>query len=226
MLTASDVLRTDGKGIEAFWRGEVKATGDFNHPNLVGQLNLARGTFSFLGKSFDLERGTVTFTGGGQIDPELNIVGTRQAVDITATVTISGRSSQPQITLSSQPTLPQDEVLSRLLFRKGTTELGPLESLQIADAAADLTGLSRGGLSGVLRRASGLDIFGFGGQSGNAIVLGRQVSSAVYIGVEQNVNDSSRRVVVEWRLTRNFSLQSSTTSAAGADFGVLWRKSY
>jgi translocation and assembly module TamB len=128
--------------------------------------------------------------------------------------------------LSSQPALPQDEVLARLLFRKGTTQLGPIESLQLANAAADLSGVSRGGLSGVLRRASGLDIVGFGGESGNAIVLGRQFSSALYIGIEQNVTDSSRRVVVEWRLTRQFSLQSTTTGEAGADLGLLWRKNY
>ena len=225
-LSFPDVFRTEGQGLEAFWNGDIKATGDLNHPNLVGALTLARGTFSFLGKTFDLESGTVTFTGGGRIDPELSIVAMRQAEDITATVTISGRASQPQITLSSQPGLPQDEVLARLLFRKGTTQLGPLESLQLANAAADLAGLSRGGLGGVLRRASGLDIVGFGGQSGNAIVLGRQFSSALYIGIEQNVNDSTRRVVIEWRLTRQFSLQSTTTGGAGADLGVLWRKNY
>jgi translocation and assembly module TamB len=225
-LSVPEVLRTEGQGLEAFWRGDIKATGDIAHPDLVGQLTLARGTFSFLGKTFDLESGTVTFTGGGQINPELNIVATRQAEEITATVTITGRATEPQITLSSQPALPQDEVLARLLFRRGTTQLGPIESLQLANAAADLSGISRGGLSGVLRRASGLDIVGFGGESGNAIVLGRQFSSALYVGIEQNVNDSTRRIVIEWRLTRQFSLQSTTTGEAGADLGVLWRKNY
>jgi translocation and assembly module TamB len=225
-LSVPDVLRTEGKGLEAFWRGDIKVTGDINNPDLVGQLSLARGTFSFLGRTFDLSSGTVTFTGGGTIDPDLNVVAVRQAEDITATVTISGRASQPRITLSSQPALPQDEVLARLLFRKGATQLGPLETLQLANAAADLTGLSRGGLTGVLRRASGLDILDFGGASGNAIVIGTQLSNALYVGIEQNVNDSSRRIVIEWRLTRQFSLQSTTTDKTGSDLGILWRKNY
>jgi translocation and assembly module TamB len=183
-LSIPEVLRTEGNGLEAFWRGDIKVTGDINHPNLVGELSLARGTFSFIGTTFDLDTGTVTFTGGGTIDPELNIVATRQAEEITATVTITGRATEPQIVLS------------------------------------------RGGVSGVLRRASGLDIVGFGGQSGNAVVLGRQFSKSLYVGIEQNVNDSTRRVVIEWRLTRQFSLQSTTTGESGADLGVLWRKNY
>ncbi len=226
-LAIDDVLRIEGKGLEAFWRGDLRAQGSLDAPDVSGTLTLARGTFTFLGRSFDLDTGSVTFTGGGKIDPELNLSASRQSGDVTATVAITGRSSQPRIALSSVPVLPQDEVLAQLLFRKGATELGPLESLQLASAAADLAGLSQGGLSGMLRRTFGLDIFGFGGKSGDAVVLGRQVSSALYVGVEQSVGSTSdHQIVVEWRLNRSLSVQSTTNPQTGADLGLIWRKNY
>ena len=226
-LAIDDVLRIEGKGLEAFWRGDLRARGSLDAPDVSGTLTLARGTFTFLGRSFDLDTGSVTFTGGGKIDPELALSASRQSGDVTATVTISGRSSQPNIVLSSVPALPQDEVLAQLLFRKGATQLGPLESLQLASAAADLAGLSQGGLSGLLRRTFGLDIVGFGGKSGDAVVLGHQVTSALYVGVEQSVGTTNQhQIVVEWRLNRSLSVQSTTTPQTGADLGLIWRKNY
>jgi translocation and assembly module TamB len=118
-------------------------------------------------------------------------------------------------------------VLAQLLFRKGTGQLGPLESLQLASAAADLAGLSQGGLTGMLRRTFGLDIVSFGGKSGQSVVLGHQISSSLYVGVEQSVATSSeRQLVVEWRLTRSLSIESTTDQQTGADIGVIWRKDY
>ena len=226
-LAIDDVLRIEGKGLEAFWRGDLRARGSLDAPDVSGTLTLARGTFTFLGRSFDLDTGSVTFTGGGKIDPELALSASRDSGDVTATVAITGRTSQPSIALSSTPALPQDEVLAQLLFRKGATQLGPLESLQLASAAADLAGLSQGGLSGMLRRTFGLDIVGFGGKSGDAVVLGHQFSSALYVGVEQSVGTTNEhQIVVEWRLNRSLSVQSTTTPQTGADLGLIWRKNY
>ncbi len=226
-LAIDDVLRIEGKGLEAFWRGELKARGGLDEPNLSGTLTLARGSFTFLGRSFDLNTGSITFTGGGKIDPELALSASRQSGDVTATIAISGRASQPRIVLSSSPVLPQDEVLARLLFRKGATQLGPLESIQLASAAADLAGLSQGGLSGMLRRTFGIDVVGFGGKSGDAVVLGHQLTSAIYVGIEQSVGTTNQhQIVVEWRLSRSLAIQSTTTPQTGADLGLIWRKNY
>ena len=46
----------------------------------------------------------------------------------------------PKITLSSTPPLPQDEVLSYLLYGTRTASLGPLEIAQIAATLASLSG--------------------------------------------------------------------------------------
>jgi len=225
-LSMGDPLTAEGRGLESAWRGDLYVKGSISAPDVVGGLALERGTFSFLGQTFDLESGTITFTGGGHIDPQLNVVAVREVTDITVTVNINGIASAPTITLSSRPALPQDEVLARLLFNRNVGELGPLEAIQLASAAADMSGLARGGISGVVKRTFGLDTFGFGGQSGSAVVVGRQVSRNIFVSVEQNVNNTSRVFTITWRLTRHFSLRSSANDQTGADFGLFWRKDY
>ncbi len=225
-LSMADPLRVEGRGLESAWRGELYIGGTLTKPDVSGAVTLDRGIFTFLGQSFELESGTVTFTGGGRIDPQLNVVAVREVADITATVNITGPTTAPTITLSSRPSLPQDEVLARLLFNRAAGELGPLESLQLASAAADMSGLARGGINGIMRRTFGLDTFSFGGQSGSAVVVGRQVSRNIFVSVEQSVNSTNRLFIITWRLTRHFSLRSSANDQTGADIGVFWRKDY
>jgi translocation and assembly module TamB len=225
-LSMADPMTVEGRGLDSAWRGDLYVTGSFSQPMLVGGLAMERGTFGFVGQTFELESGTVTFTGGGRIDPQLNVVAVREVTGITVTVNVSGSASAPTITLSSRPALPQDEVLARLLFNRNMSELGPLESIQLASAAADMSGLARGGISGVVRRALNLDTFSFGGQSGNAVVVGRQIGRNIFASVEQNVNNTNRVFTITWRLSRQFSLRSSARDQTGANFGVFWRKDY
>ncbi len=223
-VTTSDPMRIEGQGLDSLWRGQMNVAGSLAVPDVRGTLTLDRGSFSFLGQSFTLDSGTVTFTGGGTIDPQLNIVAVREASDITASVNITGRARAPDVQLSSRPALPRDEILARLLFRKGTGELGPIESIQLAGAASDLAGISNGGINGVLRRTLGIDVSS--GAAGNSVMVGRQIGSNLYVSVGQSLTEQEREIVVEWRLSRSFSLKSTTSDVTGADIGVFWRKDY
>ncbi|MCC6912894.1 MAG: translocation/assembly module TamB domain-containing protein [Rhodospirillaceae bacterium] len=223
-VTTSNPMRIEGQGLDSLWRGQMNVVGSLSVPDVRGTLTLDRGSFSFLGQSFTLDSGTVTFTGGGTIDPQLNIVAVREASDITATVNITGRARAPAVQLTSRPALPRDEILARLLFRKGTGELGPIESIQLASAASDLAGISNGGINGVLRRTLGVDVSA--GAEGNSVMVGRQIGRNLYVSVGQSLTEQEREIVVEWRLSRSFSLKSTTSDVTGADIGVFWRKDY
>jgi len=223
-VTTSNPMRIEGQGLDSLWRGQLNVAGSLARPDVRGTLTLDRGSFSFLGQTFALDSGTVTFTGGGTIDPQLNIAAVREASDITATVNITGRARAPDVQLSSRPALPRDEILARLLFRKGTGELGPIESIQLASAASDLAGLSQGGINGVLRRTLGVDVSS--GAEGNSVMVGRQLGRNLYVSVGQSLTDQEREIVVEWRLSRSFSIKSTTSDVTGADIGFFWRKDY
>ena len=76
-----------------------------------------------LGQRITFTEGQVTLV--GDLDPEINFVASTQGSDITVNVTVRGRVSDLQITFSSQPELPQDEVMARLIFNRSISELSP-----------------------------------------------------------------------------------------------------
>ena len=121
-------------------------------------------------------------------------------IAIRATVTKRGDSltvdlsaSDPQVTFSSTPELPQDEILARLIFQKGMGELSPLQIARLAAAVSELSGGS-GGLLSRLRASTGLDdldiVTDEKGQT--SVAAGRYITENVYLGVQQGMSIQAR----------------------------------
>src|SRR3546814_10257382 len=87
-----------------------------------------------------------------------DLAATTEQEDINATIAITGSAQDPHIAFTSTPALPQDEVLSRLLFGSSPENLSATEAIQLAAALNSLRG-GGGGLNplGTLRSATGID---------------------------------------------------------------------
>ena len=143
-----------GRGLTSEWSGDLTVTGTSAEPVIIGEFDVVNGTFDALGKSFVLQRGVLRFDGSTL--PLLDMLAQVQAADVTAQIVIQGSPSRPEIKLTSTPELPQDEVLSRVMFGSGVGQITPAQGLQLAQAAATLAG---GGPSMLdrLRNYTGLD---------------------------------------------------------------------
>lgn len=221
-----------GLGLESEWGGAFAITGDSSAPQIDGKLSVIRGQLSLLGRVFQLTRGSVGLASGGEIDPELDIEAQNQRGDLTATVLVTGRASKPELTLTSVPELPQDEILARVLFDKSTSELSTFEAVQLAEAVASFTTGSSGS-SGVLdlaRDTLGLDVLrvesGEGASAGPAVSAGQYVADGVYVGVKQGAQPGSSSVGVEVELTPNISVKSDVGQSGESDIGVRFRWDY
>ena len=91
--------------------------------------------------------------------------------------------------MSSTPALPEDEILSHLLFGKSIGDLGPLQVAELASALATISG--NGSSLNVLstaRKGLGLDTLSFTSDSingnGTLITGGKYLSRDVYLEVE------------------------------------------
>ena len=97
---------------------------------LTGVVSTERGEYQFLGKRFQIRRGSASFVGSPDINPTLQITGEspvqisgQQAFNIE--VLIGGTLEQPRITLQSdrQPPLSQSDLLSYLAFSRSSSSL-------------------------------------------------------------------------------------------------------
>jgi translocation and assembly module TamB len=172
-----------GRGLDSEWRGDIRITGTTAAPSIVGKLMVVQGTYAFLGKTATLSRGTITFLGGRRVDPAVDIVARASSTELTAIVHIGGTATQPTIQLSSEPALPQDEILSRLLFGTGASRLGAGQALQLAQAGASLAGGGDLGLLDRLRQGLGLDRLTFGSSTPSNAVFNTIATPTTPAGV-------------------------------------------
>ncbi len=150
-LDAPERLYVSGMGLESEWNADLKVGGTSAAPRLSGSVELVRGTLGFAGRSFELTEGRIGFTGGTEIDPTIDLVATDDIEDVTVNVNVAGRATDPEITFSSVPGLPQDEIMSRILFGNSVANLSAVQAVQLAASLNSLRG-SGGGLN-PLRKA-------------------------------------------------------------------------
>ena len=148
-----------GLGIDSRWTTDLQIGGTADAPRFTGRADLVRGDYEFAGRNFRLERGIIRFRGESPPDPLLDIRAEAQVQGLDATrAACTGTGLRPEITFASVPALPQDELLSRILFGTSITNLSAPEALQLASAVAALQSGS-GSLDPInaVRRAVGLD---------------------------------------------------------------------
>jgi translocation and assembly module TamB len=132
---------------------------------------------------------------------------------MVSTLTISGSVKDPKITLSSVPDMPQDEILSQLLFNTAKSRLNPFQIAQIVAALAEISGVgpSTGDPLGGVRSALGLDQLsvGSGANGGTALQAGRYIAPGVRIGASQSATGGGSQATLQIDLAKGLKLETS-----------------
>lgn len=208
-ISAPGAVFVRGRGLDAEVGGKFTVTGDPSKPTVLGSLSLRRGTFNLLGRQLTFTRGNVWLENANTIDPALDFAATTTVQSTTIEVDITGTPRAPKISLSSSPSLPQDEAMAMLLFGRSSSSLSPFELLTAAQALGELTGGSPmgGGFFSRMRHVFGLDQLSVNttsttnanGSTSNTPSLqgGRYVAPGVYVGAQQGASGNSSRGVVE-----------------------------
>lgn len=150
-------LMVSGLGLDSEWRANLAVQGSLFSPAISGTAELVRGSYEFSGRRFDLQRGVIRFRGESPPDPTLDIVAQGDTQGLTASIRVAGTGQRPDISFSSVPALPQEELLSRLLFGTSITSLSAPEAVQLAAAVASMRGGAGLNPINALRKAVGLD---------------------------------------------------------------------
>ena len=231
-VRADNRLFVSGMGLESEWEADIRIGGTSAAPNVTGQAKIIRGTYSFSGKRFEVTRGLVQFTGGPVGNPTLDIAATTTTDGVTVTIGIAGNALNPRLSFTSSPNLPQDEVLSRLLFGSSVTNLSATEAIQLAAALNSLRGSGGGGLNplGKLRSVTGIDRLRILGADeatgrGTALAAGQYITDDIYIEI---ITDSKgfTATQLEIALTKALSVLSSTGSFGGSNVNLRYSKDY
>lgn len=146
---------------------------------------------------------------------------------ITTRIIIDGEVRDPEITFESSPELPQEEVLSQLLFGRGLDNISPLQAAQLANAIAVLAGRGGDGIIGNLRESAGLDDLDLTtDDDGNVQVrAGRYISENVYTDVAVDA-DGTSTINLNLDLTNSLRARGSVGSDGTSSVGVFFERDY
>jgi len=220
-----------GRGLDSEWKSDIKIAGSAGEPQITGALNLVRGSFMFLGKRLKLTQCTVSMLGGLPFVPQIDLRASTTTSELVANLRIYGPATQPQISLTSEPSYPQDEILSMMLFAKRPDELSATEALKIAYGVNVL----RGGFDGLsifdkAQQMLGVDQIGLSSGDNNKtqLTVGKYIGNYIYVEGEKSLQGSGDTLKVDINLTPSIQLRTKTTTEDGQGESIYlnWHRDY
>jgi len=226
-------------------RFNLTASGAFDEPVLLGDLDILSGDFFFQDRSFRVIHGRLSFTDPVSSEPYLDFRGETYVKDFRVTLSMSGPVSRLKPEFTSSPPLPPEEILSLLTLgesfrrmyysysgdRSTALNTASLLTYQIAD-------LAKRGAGGLFS----LDRFRIdpyipeGTPSGVAarITVGKKISKNVLVLYSTILASSSVRSEiddfpifrVEWDISRRFSLVGGQDDRGRLGFDVKFRRRF
>ncbi len=225
LISAPNRIFVRGRGLDAELGGQLRLSGTTANIVPSGSFNLIRGRLDILGKRIDLVTASLQLE--GDFNALIDVLASTESDGITSSVKISGSAFEPKVSFVSSPELPEEEVLSRLLFGRDLTSLSAFQAAQLASAVASLAGRGGDGIVGRLRKGFGLDNLDVStSDSGAATVrAGKYLSRNLYTEVEVDDQGQSQ-INLNLDVTPNITLRGSAGSSGDTGIGIFLERDY
>jgi translocation and assembly module TamB len=224
LLRAPNQLFVRGRGLDAELGGELRLSGTSRDIVPVGEFSLIRGRLDILGKRITLQEGSAVLQ--GSFDPWLRLVAETTTQDSTVRVVSEGTASDLQISFNSDPDLPEDEVLARLLFGRAIDDISALQAAQLVGSLNVLAG-GGGGLVTRLRQSFGLDDFDLSTDTeGNtALRVGKYLSDNIYTDITVDQTGKSE-INLNLDLSDSVSVKGRLGDSGDTGIGIFFERDY
>jgi len=247
-ITGRDALVVRNNLADIVGSLNVRVRGPVDDPVISGRVTATRGTLAFRNDRFEIERAIIDLPPRRGADPVVNVAAVSEIRGYRVRVGITGPVSQPVTSLSSDPALPQADVVSLITTGNLATggEGGPsLVQTGIGTATSLLT---ESLINAPVRKATdklfGLNRFEFdpviagrAGQSPTArLTVGRQINRDLAVTFSTNVTGEPNQVLaVEYRVSDRLSFiaqyqqgptETLRTRSNNFNFELRFRKRY
>ncbi len=213
--------------VEVFLRGTV------NHPQLLGRVEALKGKVYFRKNEFTILHASADFVDPNRMNPILDIQAEITVRDIDQEyrirLAVSGSADRAVVTLLSDPSLPDSDILALLALGKTSAELKGRESeVGMSEAASFATGQFQDMVESRARSLTGLDRFQVdpyvskSDTSVPRVTVGKEiVQNKVYVTYSSNVGSTTPDQIfrIEYILNKHFSLvgERNEIGNTGAD---------
>ena len=197
----------------------LRLVGGFYNPSLLGRVQLEEGgEIRFQQITAYVDRGVVTFVSEARIQPVFDIQARTQASGYDITMQITGPPDKTETTFTSNPPLPQPDIISVLVFGRTLQDVRGSE-VQVAQQQA--LSLLAGGLGSALsnraENALGLSevrlepsLLGGEANPTARITIGEDITRQLRLVYSMDVVNTADRIVFgEYDVTRRFTTRAT-----------------
>jgi translocation and assembly module TamB len=227
-------LTFTGEGLDARLAGRLHVTTDANgRVHASGTIRAVNGTYYAFGQKLTIDRGRVIFDGPIG-NPALDVVALRKNLPVEAGVQISGTVKLPQVRVTSNPPVPENEALAWLVTGQGLNTSGRIDYSALSAASAALLGHGGKPITARIAQSIGLDEISLqsnpnapsGTQStvNQVLVLGKRISDRLSLGYEQGLSLASSALRLEYALTRQITVRAEAGTTSGVS--IVYRRSF
>ncbi len=242
-----------GLGVESEWQGHAKIYGAPDLIRVFGQIDLMKGTLSFLDKKFLLSKGIVEFDGDLLKESRLNILADIKSSQLTGGVYVRGNLESPRFTFHSTPAMSEKEILCHILFNKSSSEISPVEGVQLAQVIFKLYGKDQSiDFFDTIKKTLRLDRIASAVSNGpqkisrtnaellateaanpqqsiaNAISfqIGKYISEGIMLTLSKDVSKEANRIGIEASVTDKLTAEAAIGDDSEGQVSLKWKHQY
>ncbi len=217
--------------VDVFLRGTV------NQPQLLGRVAAPKGSVYFRKNEFRIVHASADFVDPNRINPVLDIQAEIRVRDVEREyrigLAVSGTADRAVVTLVSDPSLPDSDILALLALGKKSAELmGHEAGVGMNEAAYFATGQFQDIFESSARSLTGLDRFQVdpyiskNDTSVPRVTVGKEiVQDKLYVTYSSNVGSTTPEQVfrIEYILDRHFSLVGERNELGNTGADIKYR---
>jgi outer membrane protein assembly complex protein YaeT len=210
--------------------------GGFYRPGLTGRLDLEEGgEIRLRENTYIIERGTVSFLNDTRIEPALDLLARTDVRDYEVTLQVTGAAGDIDTTLTSDPYLPQVDLLA-LLATGRTLEEFRGEEVHVAEEQllSYLAGRASARFTPELEQALGLSevriephLVAAESDPTARLTVGQEIAPDLRLVYSQNLTDSADQIyIAEYEPTRRFATHLTQQEDNSYRFDFRHRKEF
>jgi translocation and assembly module TamB len=221
-----------GKGLDLELSGDLAIKQQDGKPTLSGELRVIRGTVVVLGRTLELERGVVTFYGGDEINPTLDVVLGAEIEGTKIQILFDGTAQKPELKFASEPEMPEADILSVLLFGRPYEQLDDGQANLMKDRSREmLISVGAARLQTELGGQLGIDVVTVKNtgedNTSTALSVGKYLKPQVLLSYAYALDkDSDSFISLEYFLKGQFKVETIFGNQGQTSLGIGWSKDY
>ncbi len=200
-------------------QADLRVTGTPDTPGMTGRVSLEEGGQIHLReRDYTVDRGVVTFVNETRIEPVLDVSARTQVAEYEVTLQVTGPAEDLKATFTSNPPIPEPDILALLITGRRLQELrGQETEVAKEQALSMLTGEVGQQLGAGLQKATGLSqvriepqMIAAESDPGARLTVAEDITRKLEVVYSMNLVDSSDQIyLAEYDLSKRFAARVS-----------------